>query len=137
MHVLPQLLRFALAVRAVRLWPEFGFRFEPLALLFRADQAVLEITAERRPFGGFIPLRQPIAERIAEPWRLRTQGLESKFVPDLLGALHVFLLRQGQWRHVALHGRVHQKRRILFLIVLALGPMALAAMRHHSQILDR
>ena len=82
-------------------------------------------------------MRQPVAERIAEPRRLRAQRFEAELVPDRLGALHVFLLRQRQRRHVALHGRIHQQRRILFAVVLALGPVALAAVRHDLHVLDR
>ena len=69
---------------SVLVGPELGFRLEALALLLGADQAVLEIAAERRALGRLVPLRQPVAERIAEPRRLRPQRLEAELVPDRL-----------------------------------------------------
>ncbi|MEJ0071914.1 MAG: transporter substrate-binding domain-containing protein [Pseudomonadota bacterium] len=100
-------------------------------------RAVLEIAAGCGALGGFVPCRQPVAQRIAVPRRLWPQRRQAELVPDRLGAFHVRFLRQRQRRHVALHGRVHQQGRILFLAVLALGPVALAAMGQGLQIGDR
>ena len=63
----------ALAVAAVLVRPELGFGLEALAPLLFADLAVVEIAALRRALRGLVPLRQPVAERIAEPGRLRAQ----------------------------------------------------------------
>src|SRR5512143_1971217 len=117
--------------------PILGLGLEPLAAQLFADPAIVEITALRRAFGRLVPLWKPVAERIAEPRRLRLQRAEVELLPYRLGAFHVFLFRQGQRWHVAFHGGVHQQGRILLLIVLAFGPVTLTAMRDNLHVLDR
>src|SRR5690242_13114413 len=53
--------------------PIFRFRHDAFALGLLADAAVLQIAPGRRAQGRLVPGGQPIAERIAEPRRLRTQ----------------------------------------------------------------
>src|SRR3974390_3364541 len=117
--------------------PVLGLRLEPFALQFLADPAVVDVAAFDRTFGRIVPLRQPVAQRIAEPRRLRPQRREAELLPDRPRALHVFLLRQRQRRQVAFHGGVHEHGRIFFLVVLTLGAVTLPAMRHQLYVLDR
>src|SRR3974377_807471 len=114
---------------AILIRPVLGLGLQSLAAQLFADAAILEIAALRRALRRLVPLRQPIAERIAEPGRLRAQRSHTELLPDCLGTLHVFLFGQRQRRHIALHGGVHQQRGVFFLIVLTLRPVALAAMR--------
>src|SRR5882672_2887220 len=93
--------------------PELGFGLDAFLSLLLADLAVLQIVPFDRALRRLVPLRQPVAERIAEPRRLRAQLRQPELLPDFLCALHVFLLRQREGRHVAFHGRVDQKRRVL------------------------
>src|SRR5258708_20054198 len=117
--------------------PELGFGFDPFLALLLADLAIVEVAAFDGALRRLVPLRQPVAERIPEPRRLRSELRQAELLPDFPGALHVFALGQGKWRHVAFHGRVHQERRVLFLAVLALGAVALAAVRQRLNVLER
>src|SRR5437870_12998884 len=107
--------------------PEFGLGLDALLALPLADLAVLGVAAFDGALRRLVPLRQPVAERIAEPGRLRAQLRQAELLPDFPGALHVFALGQRERRHVALHRGVHEERGVLFLAVLALGAVALAA----------
>src|SRR5882762_11071301 len=88
-------------VRLVR--TKFGLGFHARFSLFLADLAVLEVAAFDGALRGLVPLRQTVAERIAEARRLRPQLRQAELLPDLHGALHVFALGQRERRHVALH----------------------------------
>src|SRR6266850_4000103 len=121
----------------VLLWPEFCFRLDAFLPLLLADLAALDVAAFDGALRRFVPLRQPVAERIPEPRRLRSQLRQAELLPDFPGALHVFALGQRERRHVAFHRSVHQERRVLFLPVLALGAVALAAMRQRLHVLER
>src|SRR5229473_2581696 len=114
-------------LRAIR--PELGLGLDALLALLLADLAVLEVAAFDGAPCRLVPLRQPVAERIPEPRRLRAQLRQAELLPDFPGTLHVFALGQRKRRHVALHRGVHQQRRVLILAVLALGAVALAAVR--------
>src|SRR2546425_174475 len=107
--------------------PELGFGLDAFLSLLLAYPAVLDVAAFDRAPGRIVPLRQPVAQRIAEPRRLRAQLGQPEVFPEFLRALHVFLFGERQRRHVAFHGGVHQQCRVLFLAVLALGAVALAA----------
>ena len=73
-----QLLDAALAsVRA-----ELGFGLDPGAALLFADAAIVERAAFNSALCGCVPLRQPVAQRIAEPGGLRTQSGQADFLPD-------------------------------------------------------
>src|SRR5206468_7209379 len=109
--------------------PELGLGLDALLLLLFADFAVLHVAAFDGALRRLVPLWQPVAERVAEPRRLRAQLRKPKLLPDFLRTLHVFLLRQRERRHVAFHGRVDEQRRVLLAAVLALGTVALAAVR--------
>src|SRR2546422_4886022 len=113
-------------LRAIR--PELGLGLDAFLSLLLADLAVLEVAALDGALRRVLPLRQPVAERVAVPGRLRAQLRQAEVLPELLRALHVFALGQREGRHVALHGRVHEQRRVLLSAVLPLGAMALAAM---------
>src|SRR5438876_1467904 len=101
--------------------PELGFGLDALLALFLADLAVLEVAAFDGALRRLVPLRQPVAERVAVPRRLRPQLRQAELFPQLPRALHVFALGERKRRHVALHRGVHQQRRVLFSPVLALG----------------
>ena len=53
--------------------PIFCLGLEPLAAELFADPAILEIASLRCALRRLVPLRQPVAKRIAEPRRLRPQ----------------------------------------------------------------
>src|SRR5713101_1576332 len=122
-------------LRATR--PELGLGLDAFLPLLLADLAVLEVAAFDGALRRLVPLREPVAEGVAEPGRLRPQLRQAELFPDLLRALHVFLFRQRKRRHVSFHGRVHVERGILFVSVLALGAMALAAVRQRLHVLER
>src|SRR5438046_8612934 len=117
--------------------PEFGLRFHARLSLLLADLAVLEVAAFDGALGRLVPLRQPVAERVAVPRGLRPQLRQAELFPQLPRALHVFALGERKRRHVALHRGVHQQRRVLLLPVLALGAVALAAVRQRLHVLKR
>src|SRR4051812_12815597 len=117
--------------------PELCLGLDAFSPLLLADAAVLLPAAFDRALRGVVPLRQPVAERVAVPGRLRTQLRQSELLPDGLRALHVLLLRQRERRHVALHRRVDEQRRVLLVAVLALRAVALAAVRQCLHVLAR
>src|SRR5712691_11192855 len=90
-------------LRATR--PELGLGLDAFLPLLLADLAVLDVAAFDGALGRLVPLRQPVAERVPEPGRLRAQLRQPQLFPDLLSALHVFALGQRERRHVAFHGR--------------------------------
>src|SRR5262249_4571964 len=53
--------------------PEFCLGLDAFFSLLLADAAVLLPAALDRPLRGVVPRRQPVAERVAVPWRLRAQ----------------------------------------------------------------
>src|SRR5260370_30345992 len=61
--------------------PELGLRLDAFPALLLADPAVLGIAAFDGAFRRFVPLRQPVAERVAEPRRLRAQLRQPQFLP--------------------------------------------------------
>src|SRR5436190_4005115 len=91
--------------------PEFCLRFHALLALLLADLAVLEVAAFDGALRRLVPLRQPVAERVAEPRRLRAQLRQAELLPDFPRALHVFALWERERRHVAFHRGVHQQCR--------------------------
>src|SRR5581483_561641 len=117
--------------------PELCLGLDALPALLLADPAVLLPAPVDRALRGVVPLRHPVAERIAVPRRLRAQLRQPQLFPDLFRALHVFALRQREGRHVALHRRVDEQRRVLLVAVLALRAVALAAVRERLHVLDR
>src|SRR5262245_6465975 len=119
------------------IWPELRLGLDAFLALLLADPAVVEVAPVDGALRRFVPLRQPVAERVAEPRRLGPELRQPQLLPDLFRALHVFLLRQRERRHVALHGRIHQQSRVLLLPVLALGAVALAAVPQGLHVLDR
>src|SRR5688572_12047874 len=62
----------------VRSEPRLGLH--PAALQALASAAVLEPVARRSPSRGFVPLRQPVSARRAEPWRLRRELRQSELL---------------------------------------------------------
>src|SRR6266581_5257753 len=117
--------------------PELGLGLDAFFALPLADLAALDIAAFDGALRRFVPLRQPVAERIPEPRRLRVELRQAELLPDFPRALHVFALGQRERRHVALHRGVHEERGILFPAVLALGAVALAAVRQRLHVLER
>src|ERR1700741_327315 len=99
--------------------PELGLGLAAFSPLLLADLAVLEVTPFDRALRRLVPLRQPVAQRIAEPGGLRAKLGQSQLLPDFPRALHVLFLRQRERRHVAFHGRVDEERRVLLVAVLA------------------
>src|SRR5712691_8303744 len=95
-------------LRAIR--PELGLGLDAFLPLLLADTAVLDVAAFDGAHRRLVPLRQPVAERIPEPRRLRAQLRQAELLPDFPGALHVFAFGERERRHVAFHGRVHQER---------------------------
>src|SRR5258706_15562460 len=65
--------------------PELGFRLDAFLLLLLADLAVFDVAAFDGALRRLVPLRQPVAERIAEPRRLRAQLRQAQFLPDFHG----------------------------------------------------
>src|SRR6266581_82431 len=116
--------------------PELGLGLDALPTLLLADLAVLGVAAFDGALRRLVPLRQPVAERVAEPRRLRAELRQAELLPDSPRALHVLALGQRERRHVAFHRGVHQQGRVLFLSVLALGAVALAAVRQRLHVLD-
>src|SRR6266568_2201303 len=122
-------------LRAIR--PELGLGLDAFLSLLLADLAVLEVAALDGALRRLVPLRQPVAERVAVPGRLRAQLRQPELLPEFSRALHVFLFGERKRRHIFFHGGVHKQRRILLLPVLALGAVALAAVRERAHVLDR
>src|SRR6266849_8907371 len=117
--------------------PELGLGLDAFFALPLADLAALSVAAFDGALRRLVPLRQPVAERIPEPRRLRAELRQAELLPDFPGTLHVFALGQRERRHVALHRGVHQQRRVLILAVLALGAVDLAAVRQRLHVLER
>src|SRR6266853_2301274 len=83
----------ATRVRLLRaVGPELGLGLDAFLTLFLADLAVLGVAAFDGALRRLVPSRQPVAERVAEPGRLRAQLRQAELLPDFPGALHVFAL---------------------------------------------
>src|SRR5712692_9374502 len=83
-------------LRATR--PELGLGLDAFLPLLLADLAVLDVAAFDGALRRFVPLRQPVAERVPVPGCLRAQLRQAQVFPELLRALHVFLFRQRERR---------------------------------------
>ena len=77
---------------------------------------------------------RPLAERIAEPRRLRLELRQAELLPDHLGALHVLALGQRDRREVLLQRRVDQHRGVLAAVAEAARAVALVAVRQHVHV---
>src|SRR5258707_2525830 len=85
---------------SVLLRPELGFGLDAFLSLLLADLAVLDVAAFDGALRRLVPLRQPVAERIAVPGRLRAQLRQPELFPEFSRALHVFLFGERERRHV-------------------------------------
>src|SRR3989475_8536838 len=79
-------------LRAIR--PELGLGLDTFLSLLLADLAVLEVAAFDGALCRFVPLRQPVAERVAVPGRLRAQLRQPELFPKFSCALHVLFFGQ-------------------------------------------
>src|SRR6266849_5799822 len=77
-------------LRATR--PELGLGLDAFLPLLLADLAVLDVAAFDGALGRLVPLRQPVAERVPEPGRLRAHLRQPQLFPDLLRS---FPVRRG------------------------------------------
>src|SRR5215470_3714497 len=79
-----------------------GIHGHVLAAALGKAHAGLEIVAAGRALRRLLHFLRPFAERIAEPRRLWLELGQPELLPDHLGALHVFALRERDWREVLL-----------------------------------
>ena len=71
---------------------------------FKRGDIATAVIAQRR----FVEFRRPLAERVAEPWRLGLELRQAELLPNHLGALHIFALGQRDRREVLFQSGVDQ-----------------------------
>ena len=69
----------------------------------------------------------PVAQGVAKPRRLGTQGRQLQLFPNVLCMLHELARGQSNGREVVLQGRIHQEGRVFSMVSLASGSMSWVA----------
>src|SRR2546428_13481483 len=103
-------------LRAIR--PELGLGLDAFLSLLLADLAVLEVAALDGALRRLVPLRQPVAERVAVPARLRAQLRQPALLPVFSRALREFIFGERKLRHISCHCRGHKQGAMILLPVL-------------------